>query len=79
MGTKPLANEVAKYCKDYNVMLMQNHGAIVLAKDLLGGFDKMDLLERAAQMTIIAKQLESFGYSPKVLDENQCTDIRNMG
>ena len=79
MGTGPLASEVAKYSKDYDVMLMQNHGAIVLAKDLLGGFDKMDLLERSAQMTIVAKQLESFGYKPKVLDDNQCVDIRNMG
>ena len=79
MGTEPLAKEVAKYSKDYNVMLMQNHGAIVLANDLLGGFDKMALLERAAHMTVIAKQLESFGYKSTVLDKDQCTDIRNMG
>ncbi|MCY1151172.1 MAG: class II aldolase/adducin family protein [Sphaerochaetaceae bacterium] len=78
MGTKPLADEVAKYGEKYDVMLMQNHGAIVLAKDLLGGFDKMDLLERAAQMTVIAKQLESFGCKPKELNKEQCKEIEDM-
>lgn len=78
MGTKSLASEVAKYCKNYDVMLMQNHGAIVLAKDLLGGFDKMDLLERAAQMTVIANQLNSFGLNAKELNSQQCKEIEAM-
>ncbi|MGD1820177.1 MAG: class II aldolase/adducin family protein [Pleomorphochaeta sp.] len=78
MGTPQLAQEVAKYGKDYDVMLMQNHGAIVMAKDLLGGFDKMDLLERAAQMTVIAKQLESYELNPKELNETQCKEIEDM-
>lgn len=78
MGTKDLAAEVAKYSKDFDVMLMQNHGAIVLAKDLLGGFDKMDLLERSAQMSVVVKQLESFGYKPKELNKSQCLEIEKM-
>ena len=78
MGTKELAKEVAKYSKDYDVMLLQNHGAIVLAKDLLGGFDKMDLLERAAKMSVVVKQLESFGYNPKELSISQCKEIEDM-
>ncbi len=78
MGTKALADEVALYGKKYDVMLMQNHGAIVLAKNLLGGFDKMDLLERSAKMTVITKQLESFGYNTKELNQEQCKDIENM-
>lgn len=78
MGTQALANEVAKYAKKYNVMLMKNHGAIVLAKDLLGGFDKMDLLERAAKMSVIAKQLESCGIKINELDDAQCKVIESM-
>ncbi|MGD1821918.1 MAG: class II aldolase/adducin family protein [Pleomorphochaeta sp.] len=78
MGTEPLAHEVAKYAKDYDVMLMRNHGAIVLAKDLLGGFDKMDLLERAAKMTVIAKQLESCGVKLSELNEAQSKEIEAL-
>ncbi len=78
MGSEPLAHEVAKYAKDYNVMLMRNHGAIVLSKDLLGGFDKMDLLERAAKMTVIAKQLESCGVKTNELNEAQSKEIESL-
>ncbi len=78
MGTQSLADIVSTYIKDYDVMLMRNHGAIVVAKDLLGGFDKMDLLERAAQMTVVAKQLEASGLKVNELSESQSKDIEAL-
>jgi L-fuculose-phosphate aldolase len=37
-----------------NVILLENHGIICLGKDLLTAFDRMEVLEAAAKMTLIA-------------------------
>jgi L-fuculose-phosphate aldolase len=36
-----------------NVILLQNHGIVCLGKDLLTAFDRMEVLEAAAKMTLI--------------------------
>jgi L-fuculose-phosphate aldolase len=78
MGTKDLARKVSEAGKTHDLMLMQNHGAIALATTLLKAFDKMDLLERAAQMTVIALQLKSNGIGVKSLSDEQCEEIKNL-
>lgn len=52
MGTKDLAEIVSKNIVDHEVMLMENHGAIAVGATLLRAFDCMELLERAAQMSL---------------------------
>lgn len=68
MGTKELASVVAAAASDRqhltNVILLQNHGIVCLGKDLLTAFDRMEVLEAAARMTLItgtgqAKPLDS--------------------
>lgn len=75
MGTEALADAVTQYGRTYNVMLMQNHGAIAIDKTLLQAFDKMDLLERAARMTLAFNQLKKDGHPMVELNKAQLAEI----
>jgi L-fuculose-phosphate aldolase len=57
MGSKDLAQAVAKEIVTHQVLLMENHGAIAVGKTMIHAFDCMELLERAAMMAYIAKDL----------------------
>ncbi|MCG8099433.1 MAG: class II aldolase/adducin family protein [Candidatus Thiodiazotropha taylori] len=78
MGTDGLADAVEDYGKNHDVMLMQNHGAIALGLTLLNAFDKLDLLERAAEMTVAYNQMMSAGLPMRELDEAQLREIEKM-
>jgi len=54
MGTEALAAaaETGSAGKT-NVILLENHGIVCLGKDLLMAFDRMEVLEAAAKMTLI--------------------------
>jgi len=78
MGTKNLAEKVSEAGRYHDVMLLQNHGAIAVSKTLLGAFDRIDLLERAAQMTVISNQLKIQGIEVKSLNSSQCKEISEM-
>ena len=53
MGTAELAGIVAKHSEESDVMLLENHGIITTGKNLLQAFDKLEVLENAAKMTLI--------------------------
>lgn len=55
MGTKELAETVAKYSRESDVMLLENHGVITTGSNLLQAFDKLEVLENAAKMTLIVE------------------------
>ncbi len=78
MGTDSLADLVEECGKTHDVMLLQNHGALALGKSLLTAFDKMDLLERAAQMTLAYEQLKSQGAPMVELNDQQMAEINGM-
>ena len=78
MGTVNLAEQVAIKAFDHSVLLLENHGAVALGKSLLEAFDKMELLERAAQMTTIAVQMASHGYDVSTLDDARCEQLMRM-
>lgn len=42
-----------------NVILLENHGIVCLGKDLLSAFDRMEVLEAAAKMTLITSLMGS--------------------
>jgi L-fuculose-phosphate aldolase len=78
MGTDSLALQVAQKASSHDVLLLENHGIVALGKTLLEAFDKMELLERAAQMTVISATMEKKGYSVSDLDENRCQELMRM-
>jgi L-fuculose-phosphate aldolase len=53
MGTKELADIVARYTAEADVLLLENHGILTTGSSLLQAFDKLEVLENAAKMTII--------------------------
>ncbi|MBN2812521.1 MAG: class II aldolase/adducin family protein [Bacteroidales bacterium] len=72
MGTKELAAVVAEAASTRqqlnNVILLQNHGIVCLGKDLLTAFDRLEVLEAAARMTLITGTGQAKPLSPAQLE-----------
>lgn len=54
-GTAELAEAAALCAKDYNVFLLNNHGAVALGTSLLQAFDRLEVLENAAKISLICE------------------------
>ncbi len=52
MGTELLADNVGQSAKTANCIIMSNHGATALGNNLLQAFDRLEVLENAAQLTL---------------------------
>ncbi len=57
LGTAALAAAAAKAAQKYNCLLLRNHGALTLGKNLLQAFDRLEVLENAAKATLICEHL----------------------
>jgi L-fuculose-phosphate aldolase len=55
MGTKKLANIVAESIKKTDILLLENHGILSVGANLLQAFDKIEVLENAARITVIVE------------------------
>jgi L-fuculose-phosphate aldolase len=53
MGTSRLAELAADGIRDSDILLLENHGILTTGKTLLQAFDKIEVLENAAKMTLI--------------------------
>jgi L-fuculose-phosphate aldolase len=53
MGTISLANVVSENVKHSDILLLENHGILTTGSNLLQAFDKIEVLENAAKMTVI--------------------------
>lgn len=56
-STEELAEAVGRYIRDYDALLLANHGAITVGKDLQSAYYKMETLEHYAQINLIARTL----------------------
>lgn len=74
MGTPLLAEIVADHALDAGVILLENHGIICLGNTLLEAFDRMEVLEAAAKMTLITELLKE----KKELNPRQLREIDNL-
>jgi L-fuculose-phosphate aldolase len=54
MGSPELAEVTAEKAAEADVLLLENHGILTTGKNLLSAFDKIEVLENAAKMTLIA-------------------------
>lgn len=55
MGTDKLAEAVSETAKSANCIIMRNHGALTVGKSLLEAFDRLEVLETCAKMTLISE------------------------
>ena len=53
MGSAELAEIVSENSADSDILLLENHGILTTGPDLLKAFDKLEVLENAAKMTLI--------------------------
>lgn len=56
-GSKQLAENVANTIEKTNVVLMENHGVIAVGASILQAFDRIEVLENAAKMTVLTSLL----------------------
>lgn len=70
-GSKELVEKTSKYFKNYDVVLMANHGVIIAGKDIKDAFYKLDLCENYAKTVICAKLLGG----AKILPEEEVEKI----
>ena len=54
MGSRELASLAAENIEKSDILLLENHGILTAGKNLLQAFDKLEVLENAARMTMIA-------------------------
>lgn len=55
MGTKELADLASEKIADSDILLLENHGVLTTGSSLLQAFDKLEVLENAARMTLIVE------------------------
>jgi len=53
MGSQELAEIVADNATEADILLLENHGILTTGQNLLHAFDKLEVLENAAEMTLI--------------------------
>ena len=78
MGTVDLAEHVAMKAFDHDVLLLENHGVLTIGKSLLDAFDKIELLERASQMTLYTRLMEGAGCQLHPLEEGRLAQLMRM-
>lgn len=55
MGTPELADIVAQHASEADILLLENHGILTTGTSILSAFDKLEVLENAARMTLITE------------------------
>ena len=55
MGTEELASLVSSSIENSDILLLENHGVLAAGKSLLQAFDRLEVLENAAKMTLIVE------------------------
>lgn len=73
-STEEVPNSIVPYLKDYNAVLLANHGALTWGKDLLDAYYKMEVLEYMANLNFNLELVND----GKRLTEKQIKDILSL-
>ena len=74
MGTKDLAETVSEAAQHGDTILMSNHGVLAVGNSLLEAFNRIEVLEAAAKITLITELLGE----KKELSESQLHEMKSM-
>ena len=74
MGTRELAEIVAANITKSDILLLENHGILSIGKNLLQAFDKIEVLENAARMTVITEIMGS----KKALSDERADQLEKL-
>ncbi|WP_331001298.1 class II aldolase/adducin family protein [Lientehia hominis] len=56
-STEEVPDSIAPYCKDYNAVLLANHGALTWGKDILEAWRRMESVEYYASIMMITEKV----------------------
>jgi len=56
-GTQDVPDSIAPFCKDYNAVLLANHGALTWGASLMEAYHRMESLEYYATVTMYTKSI----------------------
>ena len=71
-GTEEVAESIAPYCRDYNAVLLANHGALTWGRDPQEAYFRMESLEHYALMSLYT------GEVLKKVNELSCSQVSNL-
>lgn len=74
MGTRDLAKTASENILNSDILLLENHGILTVGSSLLQAFDKIEVLENAAKMTLIVEMTKK--KSP--LNKTRILEIEKM-
>lgn len=74
MGSKELASLAADSIMKSEILLLENHGVLAAGKSLLQAFDRLEVLENAARMTMITL----LAGKSKPLGKSRIDEINNL-
>jgi L-fuculose-phosphate aldolase len=72
-GTEEVAASLAPFIPDHDAILLANHGAVSYGRSLLEAFQKMEIVEHLANITLVAHQLGA----PRILEHEQIEQLRD--
>ena len=73
-GTQALGDVVSKYLKDYDALLLENHGAITAGHSVENAHFKMETMEHFAKIMFVAYQLGTVN----ALNQNQVEELMQL-
>ena len=56
-GTMELVESLRQYVRDYDAVLLENHGALTLGPDVVAAYHKMETMEHCARIALVARML----------------------
>ena len=56
-GTEEVADSIAGFVKNHNAIMLANHGVVTCGADLETAFQRMETVEQAAKITLVAEHL----------------------
>lgn len=71
-GSQEVPDSIAPYCKDYNAVLLANHGALTWGGDLIEAYHRMESLEHYATILM---------YTGKIINESNelnCKQVEDL-
>ncbi|HEX2974777.1 MAG TPA: class II aldolase/adducin family protein [Bacteroidales bacterium] len=74
MGSTELATIVSESSLLSFVLLLENHGILTIGSSLLQAFDRLEVLENAAKMTVITELMKQ----KKPLEGERLNQVRNF-
>lgn len=74
-GTPGVAESVAPYCRDYNALLLSNHGALTWGRTGMEAYYRMETLECCAE---VMEKLGCLNVKPRLLSRSQVQELMDI-